>query len=134
MVTDSAASLPADLAGASGVAIVPMWVAIGGQQYRDGELTLKEVLDRAGEGLSTSGPAPGELAEAARAADQGDGVVILTLSHEMSGVYQSARLAMDLLEGEKVAVVDTGTAAGRRPRGAGRSQGSASWSAPGLRS
>ena len=112
VVTDSAASLPADLAGASGVAIVPMWVAIGGQQYRDGELTLKEVLDRAGEGLSTSGPAPGELAEAARAADQGDGVVILTLSHEMSGVYQSARLAMDLLEGEKVAVVDTGTAAG----------------------
>ena len=112
MVTDSAASLPADLAGASGVAIVPMWVAIGGQQYRDGELTLKEVLDRAGEGLSTSGPAPGELAEAARAADHGDGVVILTLSHEMSGVYQSARLAMDLLDREKVAVVDTGTAAG----------------------
>ena len=112
VVTDSAASLPVDLAGANGVAIVPMWVAIGGQQYRDGELSLTEVLDRAGEGLSTSGPAPGELAEAARAADQGDGVVILTLSHAMSGVYQSARVAMDLLEGEKVAVVDTGTAAG----------------------
>jgi DegV family protein with EDD domain len=112
VVTDSASSLPADLAGTNGVTVVPMWVAIGGQQYRDGELSLAEVLDRVGEGLSTSGPAPGELAEAARAADQGDGVAILTLSQDMSGVYQSARLAMDLLEGEKVTVVDTGTAAG----------------------
>jgi DegV family protein with EDD domain len=112
VVTDSAASLPVDLVKANGVTVVPMWVAIGGRQYRDGELSLAEVLSRAGEGLSTSGPAPGELADAARRADQGDGVVILTLSHEMSSVYQSARLAGDVLEGEKVAVVDTGTAAG----------------------
>jgi DegV family protein with EDD domain len=111
-VTDSAASLPAEVVRASDVTVVPMWVAIGGQQYRDGELSLEEVLSRVGEGLSTSGPAPGELAEAARQADQGDGVVILTLAHEMSGVYQSARLATDLLEGEKTAVVDTETAAG----------------------
>ncbi len=112
MVTDSASSLPVDLADASGVIVVPMWVVIGGQQFRDGELSLAEVLERVGEGLSTSGPAPGELAQAAAAADRGDGVVILTLSQNMSGVYQSARLAMDLLEGKKVAVVDTGTAAG----------------------
>ena len=112
LVTDSASSLPVDLADASGVTVVPMWVVIGGQQFRDGELSLAEVLERVGEGLSTSGPAPGELAQAAAAADRGDGVVILTLSQNMSGVYQSARLAMDLLEGKKVAVVDTGTAAG----------------------
>lgn len=111
-MTDSAASLPADLARANGVTVVPMWVTIGGQQYRDGELSLAEVVRRVGEGLSTSGPAPGELAEAARQADQGDGVVVLTLSREMSGVYQSARLASDLLEETKVAVVDTRTAAG----------------------
>jgi DegV family protein with EDD domain len=111
-VSDSAASLPAELVQANGVTVVPMWVAIGGQQYRDGELSLTEVLSRVGEGLSTSGPAPGEMADAARLADQGDGVVILTLSQEMSSVYQSARLATDLLEGKKTAVVDTGTAAG----------------------
>jgi DegV family protein with EDD domain len=111
-VTDSACSLPADLAEANGVTVVPMWVAIGGQQFRDGELSLAEVLDRVGEGLSTSGPAPGDLAKAAQEADQGDGVAILTLSKEMSSVYQSARLATELLEGEKVAVVDTETAAG----------------------
>ena len=88
-------------------------------------------MSEPGKGLSTSGPAPGELAEAAGAADQGDGVVILTLSQAMSGVYQSARLAMDLLEGEKVAVVDTGTAAGAEGLVVlGRGQGRARWSSP----
>jgi DegV family protein with EDD domain len=117
-VTDSASSLPIEIAAAYGVTVVPMWVTIGGQQFRDGELGMAEVLGRLGEGLSTSGPAPGELAEAAMAAEQGQGVIILTLSKNMSSVYQAARVAMDLLgadggdAGEKVAVVDTGTAAG----------------------
>ena len=114
-MTDSASSLPADIATAYGVTVVPMWVTIGDQQFRDGELGMAEVLGRLGEGLSTSGPAPGELAQAATAADHGEGVIILTLSKNMSGVYQAARVATGLLEadaGEKVAVVDTGTAAG----------------------
>jgi DegV family protein with EDD domain len=111
-VTDSAASLPADLAQSNRVTVVPMWLTIGGQQFRDGELDMAELVSRLGEGLSTSGPAPGELAEAAKDADHGDGVLILTLSQKMSGVYQAARVAMGLLEREKVAVVDTGTAAG----------------------
>ena len=58
------------------------------------------------------GPAPGELAHAAEGADQGDGVVILTISRRMSGVYEAARVAALSLEGKRVAVVDTGTAAG----------------------
>jgi DegV family protein with EDD domain len=105
------------LAGANGVTVVPMWVSIGGEQYRDSDLDMAEVLARLGEGLTTSGPAPGELVDAASGADQGDGVVILTISQRMSGSYDAARLAAGLLEeqgggGQKVAVVDTGTAAG----------------------
>ena len=97
--------------------VVPMWVTIGGQQSRDTDLDMAEVLARLGEGLSTSGPAPGELVDAASRADQGDGVVILTISRRMSSSYEAARLAAGLLDEqgtgrEKVAVVDTGTAAG----------------------
>jgi len=109
--------LPTSLAEANGVTVVPMWVTIGGQQSRDTDLDMTEVLARLGEGLSTSGPAPGELVDAASRADQGDGVVILTISRHMSSSYEAARLAAGLLEEqgtgrEKVAVVDTGTAAG----------------------
>lgn len=115
VVTDSACSLPTELAAQEGVNIVPMWLTIGGRQYRDGELTLEEVVRRLPEGVTTAGPAPGELAQAVERADQGAGVLVLTVSRRMSAVYQAARLAVGLLEGEKgtkAEVVDTGTAAG----------------------
>ncbi|MGH9105302.1 MAG: DegV family protein [Acidimicrobiales bacterium] len=115
MVTDSACSLPDDLALARGVRVVPMWLSVGGRQYRDGELPLEQVVACLGEGLSTSGPAPGELAGAAEEADEGDGVLVLTISRRMSGAYQAARVAAATLAdagGKEVAVVDTGTAAG----------------------
>ena len=100
-----------------------MWVTISGKQYRDGELGIDEVLARVGEGVSTSGPAPGELAEAASRADQGDGVVLVTISKRMSSVFQAAGVAARILKGKDVAVVDSGTATGPGPGGAGRLQG-----------
>jgi DegV family protein with EDD domain len=114
IVTDSACSLPPELAAAHGVRVVPMWLTIGGRQYQDGEVGLEEVVSRLGEGVTTSGPAPGELARAVRGADDGDGVVVLTVSRRMSSVYGAARLAALQAEeeGKKVAVVDTRTAAG----------------------
>ncbi len=90
-----------------------MWVTVGATAYRDGDLPMEEVLSRLGEGLSTSGPGPGDFAQAVEAADTGSGVAILTVSGQMSSSYEAARLAAKLLEGEReVAVVDTGTAAG----------------------
>jgi DegV family protein with EDD domain len=114
VVTDSACSLPAELAAAWGVEVVPMWLTIGTAQFRDGELSLAEVVARLGEGISTSGPAPGDLAQVVRQVDEGEGVALLTVSRKMSSVYQAALLAAGLVaeEGKKVAVVDTGTAAG----------------------
>jgi DegV family protein with EDD domain len=89
-----------------------MWLTIGADQYRDGELGLDEVTRRLGEGLSTSGPAPGELAEALAQADTGEGAVLLTVSRRMSSVYEAGRLAGGMVGAGRVAVVDTGTAAG----------------------
>ena len=112
IVTDSACSLPSALAEQNRVVVVPMWVSIGGHQYRDGKVGISDVLERFDEGVSTSGPSPGELASAMASADQGDGVVVLTISSKMSSVYESARVAAATLEDGEVAVVDTGTAAG----------------------
>jgi len=111
-VTDSACSLPADVARQNGVTIVPMWLVLGGTQYRDGDLSSAEVTARWGPGVSTSAPAPGEIAGAIERADQGDGVVVLTVSRRMSAVYDAARLAASSLDGTACSVIDTGTAAG----------------------
>jgi len=115
IVTDSACSLPGQLAEQAGVTIVPMWLTIGGRQYRDGELSLEEVVRRLPEGVTTAGPAPGELAQAVEGADRGAGVAVLTVSRRMSAVYQAARVAAGLVgeeKGTRAEVVDTGTAAG----------------------
>lgn len=89
-----------------------MGLTLGESSVHDGDLDLEEVVARLDEGLSTSGPSPGEFAEAIAAADTGDGVVVLTLSERMSSTYGSAQLAAKLEEDRTVRVVDTGTAAG----------------------
>ena len=112
IVTDSAASLPADLVASSGVVVVPLWLTLGGDPVRDGDLSLDEVLRRLDEGLTTSSPSPGEFAAAVEAADAGDGVLVLTLSAGMSSTFEAARLATELAEDARVELLDTGTAAG----------------------
>jgi DegV family protein with EDD domain len=113
IVTDSACSLPAELVAASEVVIVPMHVNVGGESYLDGEFSLEDMVGRLEDGVTTSGPGPGEVAKAVRAADRGAGVAVLTVSQHMSSTFSAARLAKMSLEGEhKVAIVDTGTAAG----------------------
>jgi DegV family protein with EDD domain len=112
VVTDSAASLPADVAARAGVVVVPMWLTLGGTSVHDGELSLDEITRRVADGFTTSGPTPGEFAQAIGGADQGDGVLVLTLSAEMSGTYGAAHLAAGLVDDVDVRVVDTGTAAG----------------------
>ena len=77
IVTDSAAALPADLAAAHGIAVVPMWLTIGDASVREDDVSLAELLAHGD--VTTSGPTPGEF----ETRDQGtqqltdDGVVVL---------------------------------------------------------
>jgi DegV family protein with EDD domain len=90
VVTDSAASIPPELAAERGVVVVPLHLMVGSG--------------------TTSSPSPGEFLTAAERAG-GDAVVILTVSSRVSGVWNAARLAADSAR-MPVTVVDTETAAG----------------------
>ena len=61
--------------------------------------------------IETSGPSPGDFAEAIRRRMTPEGVLVLTLAATMSSTYQSASLATSGLEGP-VRVIDSQTAAG----------------------
>jgi DegV family protein with EDD domain len=114
VVTDSAASLPDDLVAALGIVVVPLHLTLGDQSVLDGDIPLEQLLARIDEGLTTSGPSPGEFAKAIATADGGEGVIVLTLSAGMSSTYDAARLAAQLAgdDGTAVELLDTGTAAG----------------------
>jgi DegV family protein with EDD domain len=115
IVTDSAAAIPADLAAAHAVSVVPMWIHADGRTVAEGERPLGELLgdDR----VTTSAPAPGDYEQAVRdrLGAGADGAVVLTITSEMSASYESATVAARDVAGavgREVAVVDTGTAAG----------------------
>jgi DegV family protein with EDD domain len=111
IITDSAASLPPELAKSLDISVLPMWITLGGRSLHDDQLTLEEVAAQLDDHFTTSGPTPGEVAKAIQEADTGDGAVVLTLAQTMSSTHQAAELAARE-SGTPVTVIDTETAAG----------------------
>ncbi len=111
IVTDSAATLPPELAEGNRVSVVPMEVTIGGRANGDRLVPLEEVLRHLRDGVRTASPSPGRFSSAIARAERGDGVLVLTVASSMSSTYQAASLGARRSPGP-VEVLDTGTAAG----------------------
>lgn len=115
VVTDSDASLPADLAARFNIRQVPITVHFGEEVFETGvdidEKMVFSRIDRDGVLPTTAAPSPGKFAEAFRAAfeeDGADAVICLTVSGEVSATYGAARVAAEeLLTGKDITVVDT---------------------------
>src|SRR6266540_581327 len=103
IVTDSAATLPPELASGNEVAIVPMEVTINGRSNGDRRVPLQEVLRHLDDGVRTSSPSPGRFSSAIAAAEDGGGVLVLTVARSMSGTFQVASAGRPLQEVLEVA-------------------------------
>jgi DegV family protein with EDD domain len=110
VITDSAASIPPDLATARGVTVVPLHLIVGEQAVANGEMSLREVAARFADGITTAAPSPGEFLDAVRGC-RGDEAVILTVASRVSGTWNAARLAAESAD-VPIALIDTETAAG----------------------
>src|SRR5215471_6789767 len=109
VVTDSAANLPSDLVESLGVDVVPMYVTVGGETFRDGlDLRPDQLYERLaadGVGATTSTPSPGDFLEAFERAGANP-VVCVTVAASMSGAHRQAVAAARELGGN-VEVVDS---------------------------
>jgi DegV family protein with EDD domain len=100
LVTDSTASLPAEVAASRQITVVPLQVVIGATSYDEGveggatPEMLAEAL-HAWTPVSTSRPNPEEMLEVYErlAADGASEIVSIHLSGELSGTFESAQLA-----------------------------------------
>ena len=111
IVTDSSAGLPAELALAHDIRVVPLHILIGLEDFREGVDEIPATPPK-GETYTSSGASPGELQEvyaAALADSGGDGVVAVHMSRHLSGTWDAARQAAEAL-GPRVRVVDSGAA------------------------
>lgn len=111
VVTDSAATLPADMVDRLGISVVPLRIAIGERSVRDGEIDVAELVAHPTD-VSTSGPTPGDFLEAIEPAPAPDGVVIVTVSQQMgAGTFMAAQTAARAAATD-VRLVDSQSAAG----------------------
>ena len=113
IITDTDASLPADVAARHGIRQVPITVHFGEETLRS-EVDIDDVelfarVDREGKLPTTSAPAPGAFAEAYRAAfaDGADALICLCVSAEVSATYTAAVAARDMLPERDITVVDS---------------------------
>jgi DegV family protein with EDD domain len=113
VITDTDASLPADLVERHQIRQVPINIHFGDESLRTGididDSGLFARVDREGRLPTTSAPAPGQFAEAYEAAfsSGADAVICFCVSGEVSATYGAAVVARDMLPKQDVTVVDT---------------------------
>jgi DegV family protein with EDD domain len=111
VITDSAATVPAELAERLGIVVIPLRLEIGGRSYRDLEVTPEAVLEQTEE-TSTSGPSPADFLEAIETHATSDGAVVTTVARDLAGGSFVAAVAAARLVSVPTRVVDTASAAG----------------------
>lgn len=120
IITDSAADFEPEELRALALPCVPLSVSFGSRTYQETvELSKQrfyELLEQEDEIPQTSQPAPEAfLSVLQEAKDAGEEAVVITLSSQLSGTFQCAQLAKELLDYEDCCIVDSRTAtAGER--------------------
>jgi len=116
VVSDSSASLPADLARDLGIRVVPIMLVLNGYTFHDGvDITpgeLYRLLRNTRHSPTTSAPSIGDFLRVyAAAAETASGIVSIHMSPKLSATYTAARAASQLVDDLPIRVLDSRTAA-----------------------
>ena len=118
IVTDSVSDLPPSAARASDITVVPLYVAIGSETYRDGvDITADRfysLLEELPSLPTTSQPSVADFQEVyRRLLDQGHRIVWIYVSAKLSGTLNSAAQARESLgAASQIEIVDSQLAGG----------------------
>ncbi len=112
IITDSTLDIPVELIKKNDIEVMPLLINFGEDSYLDGvEITPAEMIERINrENVlpTTAQITPTRFEEIFKKyLDEGYKIVTLLLSSEMSGTYQSACIAKDMLETEDIVVIDS---------------------------
>lgn len=112
IITDSTSDLGLEAASQLGVDILPLTVLFGEEAYRDGvDITNQEFYEKlaaASQLPTTSQVTPAAFEEVFRPyMEQGDEMIVLTISSELSGTYQSAAIAKEAIGYDGIYLVDS---------------------------
>lgn len=115
LLVDSSADYSSEELKTNNIMMVPLQISINDNNYRDGidifkdEFYHKLVNENAN--FKTSQPSPNEYLKYFKEAKDNDDIIIcILLSSALSGTYQSAILAKNIVEYEKIYIIDSLTA------------------------
>ena len=114
IICDSTGEIPEEIRKQYDITIVPLNVLFGAVSYQDGvNITPAQFYKMLVEGEvhpTTSQPAPGLFVEAyQKLAKETDEILVLTISSGISGTYESAVQARQLVDSNlKIEIIDTG--------------------------
>ena len=112
IITDSTSDIGIDYAKELNIEIVPLKVIFNTAEYKD-RIDLQpekfyELLENCDALPTTSQPAPQDFMDFFEDAKQKkDSVILITLSSGLSGTYQNACMAKDLVEYEDIHIIDS---------------------------
>jgi DegV family protein with EDD domain len=113
IVTDSLSDITDDLARELGITVVPLYVRFGEEVYRDRvEMTTDEFYHKLVHGdtfPTTTQPPPGDFVDVyKKLAKETDEILVIVVSSKLSGTYQSALQAKDMVEEKcRIEVIDS---------------------------
>ncbi|KZL90148.1 DegV family protein [Clostridium magnum] len=112
IITDSTSDLPLDVVEKYDIEVIPLLVSFGEETYKDGiDINLPTLLQKMN-GTSqfprTAQINPQRFLECyKRYLDEGYKIVSIHISSKMSGTYQSACVAKEMLETDDIVVIDS---------------------------
>lgn len=109
---DSTCDLPAAWVQEYGIGIVPLYVTFDDEMYKDGlDLTTPELYNKvakSGRLPKTAAPSPADFIQAfTPAVQEGQQIIYISLSSELSSTYQNALIAAAEFEEDQVTVFDS---------------------------
>jgi DegV family protein with EDD domain len=113
VITDSTSDLPVEITTALNIAVVPIYVRFGDSIFRDGiDITSDEFYNRLESSPvhpATSQPAPEDFIRMyTKALEESEQLVSIHVSSKISGTYNSALLAKNMLTHEKaIEIIDS---------------------------
>ena len=112
ILTDSVSDIPVELCKELNIKVMPLMVHIGDQSYRDGtDLTPADFFRLMAENENlptTSQVTPVEFLKAFdELTNTGDAVIAILMSSALSGTYNSARTAKEMLGNRDIIVIDS---------------------------
>ena len=112
IIADSTLDLPSDLIRERNIEVLPLLINFGEESYLDGvEINTTQMIERINKENvlpTTAQVTPNRFEEVFKKyLDEGYKIVTLVLSSEMSGTYQSACIAKNMLDSDDIVVIDS---------------------------